>query len=195
MEPVPDPCYTCRNRRIQCDQTGVPCSKCEKAGLECFDKRPFRWVKGVAIRGKMQGRSYENAGPSFTAEHASVSAKSRRALVRSSQSRLGRSNGKLSPRNMIDILCHCFENPWHNFWVLRTSIIDQPFHDHAGTFGTSPGIPFNLEDPSLLNLDQASKYYIDYCEYPIPSYPYPNQFVLLTDLDRQRTHLQALHRI
>ncbi|KAJ5664472.1 hypothetical protein N7507_005203 [Penicillium longicatenatum] len=53
-----EPCYTCRNRRIQCDQSGVPCAKCQKAGLECFDKRPFRWVKGVAIRGKMQGRSF-----------------------------------------------------------------------------------------------------------------------------------------
>jgi hypothetical protein len=53
-----EPCYTCRNRRIQCDQSSVPCAKCQKAGLECFDKRPFRWVKGVAIRGKMQGRSF-----------------------------------------------------------------------------------------------------------------------------------------
>ncbi|KAJ6114963.1 hypothetical protein N7486_000741, partial [Penicillium sp. IBT 16267x] len=32
---------------------------CEKVGLECFSKRPFRWVKGVAIRGKMRGRLYE----------------------------------------------------------------------------------------------------------------------------------------
>ncbi|KAJ5676856.1 uncharacterized protein N7477_002489 [Penicillium maclennaniae] len=123
MEAVPGPCYTCRNRRIQCDQTGVPCVKCEKAGLECLDKRPFRWVKGVAIRGKMQGRSYENAGPSFTAEHASVSAKARRALIRSSQGRLHRSNN---------------------------------------TLGTAPSIPFSLQDPSKFNLDQASKYYIDY---------------------------------
>ncbi|KAJ5987284.1 hypothetical protein N7451_011649 [Penicillium sp. IBT 35674x] len=49
-------CWTCRSRTIQCDQTSFPCAKCEKAGLECFDKRPLRWVKGVAIRGKMRGR-------------------------------------------------------------------------------------------------------------------------------------------
>ncbi|KAJ5711271.1 hypothetical protein N7488_005427 [Penicillium malachiteum] len=55
-----EPCWTCRNRRIQCDQTGTPCQKCQKAELECFDKRPFRWVKGVAIRGKMQGRSFQD---------------------------------------------------------------------------------------------------------------------------------------
>ncbi|KAF9247769.1 transcriptional regulator family: Fungal Specific TF [Penicillium roqueforti] len=57
---MPYPCWTCRNRRIQCDQSGTPCTKCERADLECFDKRPLRWVKGVAIRGKMQGHSYES---------------------------------------------------------------------------------------------------------------------------------------
>ncbi|PLB49192.1 hypothetical protein P170DRAFT_446914 [Aspergillus steynii IBT 23096] len=49
-------CWTCRNRTIQCDQTKFPCAKCEKAGLECFEQRPLRWVRGVAIRGKMRGR-------------------------------------------------------------------------------------------------------------------------------------------
>jgi hypothetical protein len=48
-------CWTCRRRTIQCDQTKIPCAKCEKAGLECFEKRPLRWVKGIAIRGKLRG--------------------------------------------------------------------------------------------------------------------------------------------
>ncbi|KAF7133603.1 hypothetical protein CNMCM5793_004732 [Aspergillus hiratsukae] len=51
-------CYTCRHRRIQCDRSSIPCGKCEKSGFECHQKRPIRWVKGVAIRGKMQGVSY-----------------------------------------------------------------------------------------------------------------------------------------
>ncbi|OGM49337.1 C6 transcription factor (Acr-2) [Aspergillus bombycis] len=29
-----------------------PCKKCKKAGLDCFQKRPFRWVEGAAFRGK-----------------------------------------------------------------------------------------------------------------------------------------------
>lgn len=53
------PCWTCRKRTIQCDQSGSPCAKCEKAGLECLDKRPLRWVKGVAIRGKMRGQDFD----------------------------------------------------------------------------------------------------------------------------------------
>jgi hypothetical protein len=52
------PCWTCRNRHVQCDQTRMPCAKCLKAGLECSEKRPVRWVQGVAIRGKMQGHMY-----------------------------------------------------------------------------------------------------------------------------------------
>ncbi|KAF3388799.1 hypothetical protein F1880_004192 [Penicillium rolfsii] len=52
-------CWTCRKRTIQCDRTGEPCSKCKKAGIECFETRPLRWVKGVAIRGKMRGHAFE----------------------------------------------------------------------------------------------------------------------------------------
>ncbi|KAL4930333.1 Zn(II)2Cys6 transcription factor [Aspergillus undulatus] len=55
-----EPCYTCRRRHIQCDRSQTPCLKCQKAGLECLDKRPVRWVQGVAIRGTMRGRSYQN---------------------------------------------------------------------------------------------------------------------------------------
>ncbi|KAJ5682600.1 hypothetical protein N7462_005765 [Penicillium macrosclerotiorum] len=83
---VCDPCYTCRNRRIQCDQSGVPCSKCQKAGLECLDKRPIRWVKGVAIRGKMQGRSFGNANTSFPQlkNQLTCAVKSKQSLMNSS---------------------------------------------------------------------------------------------------------------
>jgi hypothetical protein len=115
-----NPCWTCRNRRVQCDNSGTPCAKCEKAGVECFDKRPLRWVKGVAIRGKMQGYSYEGKPDgSMKVSRIAKNARSKRnspagALVRSSE---------------------------------------------------STGLPITLQDPSMLNLDQTSKYYIDYCKY------------------------------
>lgn len=51
-------CWTCRSRTIQCDQSQSPCLKCEKAGLECFEKRPLKWVKGVAVRGRLRGHVY-----------------------------------------------------------------------------------------------------------------------------------------
>lgn len=59
-------CYTCRRRHIQCDRSQTPCRKCEKAGLKCLDKRPIRWVQGVAIRGGMRGRSHQNEKISST---------------------------------------------------------------------------------------------------------------------------------
>lgn len=59
------PCWTCRKRTIQCDQSRFPCAKCEKAGLECLDKRPLRWVKGVAIRGKMRGQGFDSNKPNL----------------------------------------------------------------------------------------------------------------------------------
>ncbi|OQE45851.1 hypothetical protein PENCOP_c001G09005 [Penicillium coprophilum] len=119
MERVCDPCWTCRNRRIQCDQSGTPCAKCEKAGMECFDKRPIRWVKGVAIRGKMQGRTHE-----------------------------GISNG----------------SPVHNSRITK-SAPSTPKNSHRALVQASAGsrcLPVTLQDPSMSNLDQTSKYYIDY---------------------------------
>ncbi|KAL2801846.1 fungal-specific transcription factor domain-containing protein [Aspergillus granulosus] len=57
---MPKACWTCRSRTVRCDESRVPCLKCEKAGLECRDKKPLRWVQGVAVRGKMRGWLYES---------------------------------------------------------------------------------------------------------------------------------------
>lgn len=113
MNPTYGPCYTCRNRRIQCDQSGVPCAKCEKAGLQCFDKRPIRWVKGVAIRGKMQGRSYEpkNGAPSTTEDYDPKSSRSRRSVVKSTQGRI-KTHGMYTSLSS-PILCHSNTDPFN----------------------------------------------------------------------------------
>ncbi|PYH42948.1 uncharacterized protein BP01DRAFT_302019 [Aspergillus saccharolyticus JOP 1030-1] len=44
-------CYTCRRRHVECQMSEPPCKKCQKAGLECLQKRPLRWVKGATFRG------------------------------------------------------------------------------------------------------------------------------------------------
>lgn len=59
----------------------MPCAKCRKAGLECFDKRPIRWVKGVAIRGKMQGRSFPSKESDNNKKSALIN--SRRSMPKS----------------------------------------------------------------------------------------------------------------
>ncbi|KXG48824.1 Protein of unknown function DUF3468 [Penicillium griseofulvum] len=55
-------CYTCRRRRIICDNGQPTCRKCRDAGKECLGyQKPLVWVKGgVASRGKMMGRSFDD---------------------------------------------------------------------------------------------------------------------------------------
>ncbi|KAL3488223.1 fungal-specific transcription factor domain-containing protein [Aspergillus germanicus] len=60
---MPKACWTCRSRTIRCDASRIPCLKCEKAGLECVEKKPLRWVNGVAIRGKMRGQKFGAGTP------------------------------------------------------------------------------------------------------------------------------------
>ncbi|GLA05519.1 hypothetical protein AnigIFM60653_006011 [Aspergillus niger] len=65
-----EPCYTCRRRRIRCDQSQSPCVKCATSGYQCFASRPLRWVKGLAIRGKLRGVSLatDSASPAKKAK-------------------------------------------------------------------------------------------------------------------------------
>ncbi|KAJ5239969.1 Protein of unknown function DUF3468 [Penicillium chermesinum] len=60
-------CYTCRRRRIICDNGQPTCRKCRDAGKECLGyQKPLVWVKGgVASRGKMMGRSFDDAEKSM----------------------------------------------------------------------------------------------------------------------------------
>ncbi|CRG92602.1 Acriflavine sensitivity control protein acr-2 [Talaromyces islandicus] len=55
-------CYTCRRRRIVCDNGRPTCRKCHDAGKECLGyRKPLVWVKGgVASRGKMMGLSFND---------------------------------------------------------------------------------------------------------------------------------------
>ncbi|KAI9930553.1 hypothetical protein ASPWEDRAFT_27073 [Aspergillus wentii DTO 134E9] len=57
-ETAPKDCPRCQRRRIKCDR-GLPgCKKCAKRSLECpgYGLR-YKWVQGVASRGKLQGKS------------------------------------------------------------------------------------------------------------------------------------------
>lgn len=57
-------CYTCRRRRVICDNGLPSCRKCRDAGKECLGyQKPLVWVKGgLASRGKMMGRSFDQTG-------------------------------------------------------------------------------------------------------------------------------------
>ena len=55
------PCHNCRRSRLRCDQSLPSCNKCIRAGKECLGyEKYFSWVNGVASRGNMVGKSFEN---------------------------------------------------------------------------------------------------------------------------------------
>ncbi|OQE36314.1 hypothetical protein PENCOP_c012G07354 [Penicillium coprophilum] len=49
-------CWTCKKRRIQCDELRPGCKKCSSKGLTCegYEIR-LRWGAGIASRGKFSG--------------------------------------------------------------------------------------------------------------------------------------------
>ncbi|KAJ5193651.1 hypothetical protein N7491_000982 [Penicillium cf. griseofulvum] len=49
-------CWTCKKRRIQCDELRPGCQKCSSRGLTCegYEIR-LRWGAGIASRGKYSG--------------------------------------------------------------------------------------------------------------------------------------------
>ncbi|KAJ5937711.1 hypothetical protein N7454_004053 [Penicillium verhagenii] len=153
MDQKIEPCYTCRNRRIQCDQSGVPCAKCQKAGLECFDKRPFRWVKGVAIRGKMQGRSFSNNVPDHDNKKSALIS-SRQSMIQCAhaQSRSLDFNSKYHLYESLRAVLMAFE-----CLCLRDANFNIDF-----SLNTIPDPSFVLQNPSIIHLDRTSRYYIDY---------------------------------
>lgn len=54
-------CHNCRQRRLKCDQSLPQCLKCIKRGHECLGyQRLFRWDQGIASRGKMAGKTFED---------------------------------------------------------------------------------------------------------------------------------------
>lgn len=54
-------CHNCRRRRWRCDRSLPSCQKCLSAGTECLGYgKLFVWNRGVASRGKMMGKGYED---------------------------------------------------------------------------------------------------------------------------------------
>ncbi|KAF2643887.1 hypothetical protein P280DRAFT_392554 [Massarina eburnea CBS 473.64] len=53
-------CHNCRKRRWKCDRSLPVCQKCLSTGVDCLGYgKLFVWNKGVASRGKMMGKSFE----------------------------------------------------------------------------------------------------------------------------------------
>ncbi|KAF2122672.1 fungal-specific transcription factor domain-containing protein [Lophiotrema nucula] len=68
------PCHNCKKRRWKCDRSLPVCQKCIHAGSECLGYgKLLIWNQGVARRGKMMGKSYEDLAVTKKESHGQAS--------------------------------------------------------------------------------------------------------------------------
>ncbi|KAL6695368.1 fungal-specific transcription factor domain-containing protein [Trichoderma pleuroticola] len=123
-------CYTCRRRRVECRMDLPPCKKCTRAGLECTQTRPLRWVKGATYRTKDAGKTATN-----------------KPGVSKSTTLLGPT---VAARGVSRV-----QTPTHPGSVLVTGRGDRECYFRPTTIT-------KLDDPLLSNLDETTRYYLDY---------------------------------
>ncbi|KAI9928919.1 hypothetical protein ASPWEDRAFT_372411 [Aspergillus wentii DTO 134E9] len=171
-------CYTCRRRRIICDNGLPTCRKCRDAGKECLGyQKPLVWVKGgVASRGKMMGRSFDEA--KTDSDHNGPS-----------------SSGPL-PLPMVDACGPTRPHKPGNAGGCETSMVQtvsraqsNNVNDFVFTEDYIPS-PWGLVDPLLKDLSQFSRMYMfhfnqylinDLVLYPNMGNPYRELLALVGD--------------
>lgn len=186
-------CYTCRRRRIICDNGQPTCRKCRDAGKECLGyQKPLVWVKGgVASRGKMMGRSFDDVKKPANSSKPQPSAQPQASTAPNTG--LGffpiaeSSSDTESPGSGTH-----HTSPEQDTWALEPSEditfgagdaetllsfvpSEEPenrvVHVPRGTDQSQyiPA-PWGLVDPLLKDLSQTARFYLYHCrDYPIPS--------------------------
>ncbi|EED19872.1 C6 finger domain protein Acr-2, putative [Talaromyces stipitatus ATCC 10500] len=133
-------CYTCRRRRIVCDNGFPTCRKCRNAGKECLGyQKPLVWVKGgVASRGKMMGLSFDDvSGPSQSSGNSFVMS-----------SGAGMHSQSMLPFDSVN------------------GDVDSAMDQHHGALEHSPHYQtetpmYSLVDPLFQDVNKTSRFYIN----------------------------------
>ena len=155
-------CYTCRRRRIICDNGLPTCQKCRDAGKECLGyQKPLTWVKGgVASRGKMMGRSFDDV----------VKKDPRRAGESSHSSAVDASN-ETDIEKPGDAVVH---NAPDTSTVQPSSTAFQleEESDLVSASRNAPAmdftsVPWGLIDPPVKDLSGLSRFYILHCTFSL----------------------------
>ncbi|GKZ78820.1 hypothetical protein AnigIFM56816_002649 [Aspergillus niger] len=160
-------CYTCRRRRIICDNGLPTCRKCRDAGKECLGyQKPLVWVKGgVASRGKMMGRSFnEVMRPSDLRRGDSSPSSSSNASPPSAAD---------SPTQSIDISLCVPPNVSGIQGILEpTQSEDNDNQDTQVVLqrATPVSAPWGMVDPLFKDLSQLSRFYIVHFNQNLANY-------------------------
>ncbi|PWY90153.1 C6 finger domain protein Acr-2 [Aspergillus heteromorphus CBS 117.55] len=163
-------CYTCRRRRIICDNGLPTCRKCRDAGKECLGyQKPLVWVKGgVASRGKMMGRSFDDVkgSPSYRGPDDSSSSPSNTSPPSADSPRhIGPElptdpSWRAAPNNVSTVLGVSETTPWED---------DDTQLALQRATSTVPA-PWGLVDPLFRDLNQMSRFYIVHFNQNLANY-------------------------
>ncbi|KAE8372604.1 fungal-specific transcription factor domain-containing protein [Aspergillus bertholletiae] len=151
-------CYTCRRRRIICDNGLPTCRKCRDAGKECLGyQKPLVWVKGgVASRGKMMGRSFDDVAQSFpdpSSDDGSPSAVDPPPSAVDAQDRLDTGSYDVPQTSVFDDAPDAAQ--WENNFDLIAPETKLPVVDLVPT-------PRGMVDPLFKDMDPMSRFYISH---------------------------------
>lgn len=157
-------CYTCRRRRIVCDNEFPTCRKCRNAGKECLGyQKPLVWVKGgVASRGKMMGLSFDDVATQESAHPADSSPCFASVLPGIPPGVIGSLEDEHRDRALTND-----EQEEHHI-----SPSELPENPPACSYGTlvhvqnaRPISPmYSLVDPLFQGLNKTERFYLDICK-------------------------------
>ncbi|KAJ5835006.1 hypothetical protein N7447_001032 [Penicillium robsamsonii] len=205
-------CYTCRRRRIICDNGQPTCRKCRDAGKECLGyQKPLVWVKGgVASRGKMMGRSFDDVEiPSSKPKRQSATGASSTydstaasigfgffSIAESSTDGESHSSGsqRSQPSPETDGWAFEMETPTFGGEIWHSGVNSTEEQDNAVVHvpRSTPPVdytptPWGLVDPLLKDLSRFSRYYVHhYNQYMV------NDFALYSQHKNTFRDLTAL---
>lgn len=205
-------CYTCRRRRIICDNGQPTCRKCRDAGKECLGyQKPLVWVKGgVASRGKMMGRSFDDVkkpdgdSKAQSSTQAKVTAATNTpgfgffSIAESSSATSSPSSGAhTSPESdthIQEIVEHAGLENVDEEIMYGSGFTEEPDNRvvHVPRAASTDYIqaPWGLVDPLFKDMSQMSRFYLFHCTL---CKPVLNKLsFLLTALSRQPTYGQRL---
>ena len=181
-------CYTCRRRRIICDNGQPTCRKCRDAGKECLGyQKPLVWVKGgVASRGKMMGRSFDDPEkppskskcqeatkiPDSPTTNSGFGFFSIATSQSPSEAESHSSGNQASPETdgwAFEMDNTIIENEFAQLGFNSTEEQDTAVvHVPQGAPPTDyTPTPWGLVDPLLKDLSQFSRYYVHHCKNSI----------------------------
>lgn len=181
-------CYTCRRRRVVCDNGLPTCRKCRDAGKECLGyQKPLVWVKGgVASRGKMMGLRFEDvmenpkdgsgdrqpgigSSKASRCQQGSIPAStedSSSAQDHSSSTEprtIGNVDGSMSSDDAVQLQSGAVAAPQIADGNQDRSIVHVQAHIPESSYTPSP---WGLVDPLFQDLDWLSRLYISHCRIP-----------------------------